>query len=289
MFYLESKKLTLKLEIVPVSSLMPHENIIPHKVKELMIEFKNWASLQCPIIVDENNIVLDGNHRAHVFKLLNFKYIPVCKLDYFNDQVELRYWFRLFKKSKNIGLLKETITSLGGQCVLVEDLKILKKKLEKKILCWGVVENQHLFSVDFPEKIVFDAVSAYENLQKVQDILLKNGLSMEYIPCQYTGKESLCFEIEKDQKIIFTPQITKKMIVKATKKGQVFSPKTTRHLIPSRPININVPSFWFHEDISLEVINDRFNRLLKNRNVQRFGPGQVIDGRYYEEELFVFY
>ena len=33
---------------------------------------------------------------------------------------------------------------------------------------------------------------------------------------------------------------------------------------------------------------DIFIDFLKKKKLRRFGPGQVIDGRYYEEELFIF-
>jgi len=39
----------------------------------------------------------------------------------------------------------------------------------------------------------------------------------------------------------------------------------------------------------MDEINKRFSELLKRKGVKRFGPGQVVNGRYYEEELFVFY
>jgi hypothetical protein len=79
------------------------------------------------------------------------------------------------------------------------------------------------------------------------------------------------------------------MIVAATQDGRVFAPKTTRHLIPARPLNINIPSQWLKEDISLDDINERFTNYLTTKRIRKFGPGQVIDGRFYGETLFVFY
>jgi hypothetical protein len=52
---------------------------------------------------------------------------------------------------------------------------------------------------------------------------------------------------------------------------------------------VNIPVGWFRENLTLEEINARFLDLLEGKGVKRFGPGQVIDGRYYGEELFVFY
>ncbi|MFO8165233.1 MAG: hypothetical protein ACQEQO_10330 [Thermodesulfobacteriota bacterium] len=79
------------------------------------------------------------------------------------------------------------------------------------------------------------------------------------------------------------------MVVDAAKKGKIFSPRTTRHLIPSRPININVPSCWFKKNISLEEINKKFSTFLEGKHRKRFGPGEVIGGRYYGEELFIYF
>ena len=53
-------------------------------------------------------------------------------------------------------------------------------------------------------------------------------------------------------------------------------------------MNVNLPARWLNEDISLEVINRRFVQFLKGKEVRHLPPGQVIHGRYYEEELFVF-
>ena len=95
--------------------------------------------------------------------------------------------------------------------------------------------------------------------------------------------------MKRDELIIWTPQISKEMVVEAVKKEKVFAPKTTRHLIPARPLNLNIPTKWFKENISLEDINKRFVAFLEKKRVKRFAPGQIVNGRYYEEELFVFY
>jgi len=54
MFVIDTGHLKLQLEIVPVASLLLHEEVIPKKANELVLESRNWADLQNPIIVDEN-------------------------------------------------------------------------------------------------------------------------------------------------------------------------------------------------------------------------------------------
>ncbi|MBW1674895.1 MAG: hypothetical protein JRJ45_14920 [Deltaproteobacteria bacterium] len=279
----------MKLEVVPVESLLPHEATLPHIVNKLLLEFTNRAKLQNPIIIDENNILLDGNHRAFVFKKLHFKYISVCKINYFNKNVKLRYWYRLLKNIKSVDLLKRIIEDMNGTVTQVTDKKTLKKVLENNSLDYGIQQDDFYATINFPEESVNDAVSAYDYLEKVQSRLRKKGVTFKYIPDQYVHERKFYDEVKNDEVVIWTPHITKEMVVDAAKKGKIFSPRTTRHLIPSRPIHVNIPSYWFKENISLEEINKRFATFLAKKHIKRFGPGQVIAGRYYGEELFIYF
>jgi hypothetical protein len=289
MYILKTKRFELKLEVVPVETLRPHEATLPHVIDILILEFKNWANLQSPIIVDENHIVLDGNHRAHAFKKLGFRYILVCMIDYLNDHTGLRYWFRLLGNVKGFDMLRKIIEDLGGRFQEVTDRGSLQDTLECNRLCCGVQHGDIFASVSFEEEVVYDSVSAYEVLEEIQIRLIREGIELKYIPCQYVQSQHFCEELKKDEMIIWTPQITKEMVVEAAKEKKLFAPKTTRHLIPARPLNVDLPTRWLSEDISREQINERVSRFLSAKQVKRFGPGQVIDGRYYEEELFVFF
>jgi len=281
--------LELKLEVVLVESLLQHEATLPHIVNKLLLEFTNLAKLQNPIIIDENDILLDGNHRAFVFKKLHFKYISVCKVNYFNKNVTLRYWYRLLKNIKSVDLLKQVVEDMNGTVTQVTDKNALKEVLEINSLNCGIQRGDFYAAISFNKDSVNDAVSAYDFLEKIQNTLLKKGVTLKYIPDQYVHERKFYDGLKDDEVVIWTPQITKKMVIDAAKKGKVFAPRTTRNLIPSRPINVNVPSYWFKENISLEEINRRFSKFLARKHIKRFGPGQVIAGRYYGEELFIYF
>jgi hypothetical protein len=289
MFCIETESLRLRLEVAPVGCLLEHEKTLPHQAEKLILEFRNWTKLQNPIIVDENNIVLDGNHRTYVFKKLNFKYIPVCKIDYFHEATRLRYWFRLLGRIESVDLIKEIVEEMKGTFRKVTDKETLKAILECNALSCGIQKAQYFALIEFQEEMVNDAVSAYDLVERIQEKLLERGIELEYIPCQFAHERDFCDELSDDDLIIWTPQITKDMVIDAAKQKRPFAPKTTRHLIPARPLNVNVPTRWFKEDISLEEINKKFFDFLDKKELKRFGPGQVIDGRYYEEELFVFF
>jgi hypothetical protein len=289
MFYIETEKLRLELEVVPVESLFIHERILPSIADELIIEFKTMGYLQNPVIIDRNGIVLDGNHRVYVFRKLDFKTIPVCRIDYFHKNMQLRYWFRLLSNIGDVTLIKQVVEELGGWIEEADDRDSLQRLLEENRYCCGIQQNDFFASVHFSEDKVHDAVSAYDVLEKIQDRLSEMGLEFDYIPCQHAHKEELCGLLKDHEIIIWTPQISKEMVVEAAKQDKVFAPKSTRHLIPARPLKVNVPTHWLREKLSLEEINNRFCQFLEGKEIKRLSPGQVIDGRFYEEELFVFY
>lgn len=289
MFCIKTGSLLLKLEIVPVESLFRHERTLPKLVRRLMLEFKNWTRLRNPIIVEDHNIVLDGNHRAYVFKELGFRHIGVCKIDYFHESANLRYWFRLLRNIKGIGSIKRIVEDMHGKVERVRDKDALRKTLQGNKLYCGVQQGDFYAAIHFNEDTVNDAVGAYDILQEIQDRLVRDRVTLEYVPCDCVDENRFCGELKDDEMVMWTPQITKEMVVDAAKKERLFAPKSTRHLIPARPLNVNVPTEWFREDISLEEINKRFLDFLRTKECRRFGPGQVVDGRYYGEELFVFY
>ena len=289
MFPIETKNLRLQLEIVPVESLLLHEKVIPRHADEMTLEFRNWANLQNPIIVDKNHMVLDGHHRAFVFKKLKFNYISVCKINYFNETVQLRYWFRLLGKIKSINSLRQIIEPMNGSLHQVDDGEALKKKLEKNRFHCGIQHGDFFASISFHKTAVNDAVGAYHVIEKIQSRLMRKGKKLKYIPCQSIQDNKFTDQLKTDEMIIWTPQISKEMVVDAVRQEKRFAPKATRHLIPARPLNVNVPINFFKENISLEEINMRFSQFLKKKSLRRFAPGQIIAGRYYEEELFVFF
>lgn len=289
MFSIDTENLRLELEVVPVESLFIHERILPGIARQLILEFKNLANLENPVIIDRNGIVLDGNHRTYVFKELDFKYIPVCRIDYFHGDMQLRYWFRLLGNIEDRDLIQEIVEELGGSLQEVRDRESMEKMLEEDCYRCGVQQANFFATVTFSEDMISDAVSAYDMLEKIQNRITKRGVKLEYIPCQHVHDDEFCEALRDHEIVIWTPQITKEMVVEAARQKRVFAPKSTRHLIPARPLNMNIPTHWFKENITLEEINRKFTRFLQGKGMRRLSPGQVIDGRFYEEELFIFF
>jgi hypothetical protein len=87
--------------------------------------------------------------------------------------------------------------------------------------------------------------------------------------------------------ILVVPSLTKKEVIEAALQAQPFIHKTTRHVVPARPLFVNVPLEWLRQSDAKEA-NAKMKELLEGKHVVQQGPGAVIDGRRYEEFAYIF-
>lgn len=77
--------------LVPPSTLIPHEEIIPDRVTEvtnLIIREQNWTT---PIYIErQSQCIMDGHHRHVAALRLGLKLVPIVEFDY--DDVRLGSW-----------------------------------------------------------------------------------------------------------------------------------------------------------------------------------------------------
>ena len=84
----------MKVELVPMEILRPHERTIDKKVDELEKMTHRWKAYVLPLVVDSNTgVILDGHHRHQVALRLNLNCLPCVLVDYLGDNsVELDVW-----------------------------------------------------------------------------------------------------------------------------------------------------------------------------------------------------
>lgn len=288
-FFLETDTLKMSLEIERVDELLLHEDIIPVSANRLILEFSDLETLRNPIVVEENNVVLDGNHRVYAFRELGYRFIPICKIDYYSTAAKLKYWFRLLRNVSGLDMVKQTFKQADVAFYPMADKAGLSQAMQGNHLAFGLQHQTDYILAEFPKEADYDAVRVYDAIQTAQHTFTTDGTTtLQYIPCSAVDEADFIIGLNATHVVVWTPQITKRMVIEAAKKNKIFAPKTTRHLIPARPLNVDVPGAWLRENVSLDEINRRFKAFLEQKQIKRFGPGQVIDGRFYEEALYVF-
>ena len=103
----------MKVDLVPMEILLPHEQTRPKKVDELEKMTNRWNAYVLPLVVDKNTgVILDGHHRHQVALRLGLQCLPCVQVDYMGDEtVELDVWPNCGRES----ITKEEVVQAGLQ------------------------------------------------------------------------------------------------------------------------------------------------------------------------------
>jgi hypothetical protein len=120
----------------------------------------------------------------------------------------------------------------------------------------------------------------------LERMMIKKGHTVTYL-AENTALERLQSNVMNF--IISLPVFAKEQIREFGMTGRLLPHKVTRHIMPSRPLGIDVPLEMITDPtVSLEEANRKLGNLLSQKHIDRKPPGSVVDGRRYEEELLVF-
>lgn len=93
----------IKIELIPIELLRPHEQIIDKHVEELLEDIRRRGVLIKPILVDEKTLtILDGHHRVEALRRLGAKYVPAVLVDYDDECVSVGTWRHEWKVTKSL-------------------------------------------------------------------------------------------------------------------------------------------------------------------------------------------
>ena len=84
----------MKVELVPVEALLPHEEVVEHRVDNLEKMTLRWRAYTKPLLVDrKTGTILDGHHRTSGAKRLDLMCLPCVLVDYLDDdKITLSVW-----------------------------------------------------------------------------------------------------------------------------------------------------------------------------------------------------
>jgi len=270
--------LTLEIEIVNVDDLHPHEEVILQEVKYLSERIYIDNALHHPILVDKNSsTVLDGMHRLAAIKSLGCNKILVCFVDYLNPLIAVHGWYRCYKEKISIDQIEK-----------IDEKALLKPASRNLDEIQGGLESR---SIDL--SILTDNYYILQNDNSIEEIfkIIRQIQKSVTLPVIFE-KEKQAFERFQEGEfasILAFRSLRKGEIVKAAVNGYLFPCKTTRHVIPTRPIGIEIPlKKLCATKLSLQKLNEDLIDDLQKRKTKILPAGSVIDGRKYEEELLLF-
>ena len=277
---LSSSGLTLRLAMVKIEELKPHEEVVEAVVAKLAGEIRQDGIVRDPLIVDQDDhVILDGMHRFASLKRIDCRFAPCCLLDYMNPQVTVGSWFRVFTVEGANSVAQEILSSMKLD-YSVNQLGMTDFAFQPATVI--VTKDRNGFFLRHSTDILEHCRIA----TSIEKQMVKRGHKVTYL------SESLAIqwlESERANFVVVLPVFTKDTIRNFGSEGLLLPHKVTRHVIPSRPMEIDVPlSLLTDRNISLQEADEKLDELLARRKLERIPPGSVIDGRRYDEELIVF-
>lgn len=271
--------LTLEVGLVDLQLLKLHEETLNASLTSLVEDIKGSGVVKHPVIVDRESLtVLDGMHRVQALRRIGCVRALTCNVDYQSQDVALKFWYRTFDGVD----VRLALKMMGEMRLPIQrsefDVEILSSP---DLVLALITKGEMFFSVKRGRKVeeAFDVVKALE-----RRLQAKGALS--YYSEDEALKRALRGEVEAALAI---PKLSKEDIVDLAGKGYLLPPKTTRHIIPARPMGVNA-SLGLLMDRRLETVeaNAKLVEQLMKRQVRKIGPGVTYENRFYEEELYVF-
>lgn len=279
-FQISTPKLGLEVALEEIGELRIHEEIIPDLLKSLVAEIKSDGALRHPVIVSSGDlVVLDGMHRVAALEELSCRFALACLVDYRNPSVEVEAWHRLIiggdldkilEVSKSVGL--------GPESAKLEDATELLNRREISAILLSRTECYSLRGGGEIREI-------YGRIKSLEEALAGKGMEVTY----ETKNDAIQRAKSGEGAALLIPAVRKEEVLEAARSGEVFAYKTTRHVVPARPMGVNVPLDWLtSSDKQLSELNRDLEESLKEREIKRLPSGSLFEGRRYEEELYVF-
>ena len=263
-----------------IENLKPHEEVIESLVKSLADAIRIQGIVRDPLMVDQEElVVLDGMHRLAALKLLKSHFAPCCLVDYDNPLIKVGSWFRLFAIEEAELVAKDLLKQ--NMLLYVEDkTDIGKARSDPRAIIF--TKDGYCFNLQQSS----DAVEFTRTAVNLERELTTRGCHVDYQP------ESVAFQqliSGSTDLVIAVPVFTKQQIRQLGVAGLLLPHKVTRHVMPSRPMRVDIPlHMLMREDASQAQADQELRAFLSTRSVEKKPPGSVVDGRRYEEELLVF-
>jgi hypothetical protein len=276
----------LKVALEDAWSVKLHEKVLPDFIRNLKASIVQDRVVKDPVVVDEETLViLDGMHRVVALRELGYSYVPCCLIDYKLPRVQLGAWYRLITGDASVSQIVKLTQSTSSDLILVKtDSDNVYDMVEKKKAVGAILTSDLAWLITTKKSL--DCKKAYDLIYQIEGRLRSANLKISYQTESDAKTEIL---IDKSVTCLVVPTLTKDDVLRVALKGGVFAPKATRHVFPFRMLGLNVPlELLDAENNRLTEANEKLQRVLSSRRLIELPGGQLVNGRRYEEPIYIF-
>lgn len=264
------------IALVETERLLLHEETISSNLEAVLDDIKRSGVLKTPVIVDRDSlVVLDGMHRVEALRRLNCRFTCVCLVEYMSPEIKVDRWCR-------VGSTPIDITEFGSKFGEPEVITEIG----------SIPSGGSSFLVRLEDgyfQLSFSGLEVFSLLKQVASI--ETWLSENDIDVRYETETDAVGLIERREIgfVLCPPVIQKRHVVEAAMSGRMFIPKSTCHIVPARPIGVNVPlNLLRDKSKSIEAANRRLLEILRGKTLRKVSPGNRWRQRRYDEALYIF-
>jgi len=262
----------VRVDLRPITSLLPHEETIEAKVEEMAAQLLRDGVQKDPLIIDQRSrVVLDGMHRLGAFSKIGTDHVVCYPVDYSSPQVQVRRWARVYATS-GLEAALAALNELGiSRPESQSEAFVRLEKGEERLVV--LAQRRAYLPADrkgTPEESV--VVRAIDNLAD------SRSWKRTFVP-----EEEVDLALRSDENLVLiVQQITKQDVLKAATTRRLFPPKTSMHVIDPRPVGVNT---------AISDLRGGSTKTIK-RQVALLGrrvlpPGSFYEGRRYKERLLI--
>lgn len=268
----------MEIVLVELEGLNLHEEVDPGVLRRLLHEIEDDEALWCPVIVDkESMVVLDGTHRVNALRNLGCKYVCVYFVDYGDPEIGVEKWFRAVTED----LRKERVEEIAEELGMV--LIPLDYSGDKDV-SYPVLKLRDGSSFALAPRP--DSMHCYDTLRSFERKLEAMGYGIDY-DTETDAEEKLTRNAVSA--VLQPPALVKEQVLSSVVQGHVLPCKATRHVIPGRPVGVDVPlTLLKNHEISLEEADARLAAMIERKTTEDMPPGTIWRGRRYDEHTRLF-
>ena len=266
------------LRMLPSEILVTHEEADPRRVERLSRRILKEGVLKNPPIVAQipdssSYVVLDGANRVMSFKYLKIPHMVAQVVDYDDPDIILDTWYHVVS-GMQLNEFDDAILSVGDMCLQESTLTEARRALDMNEALAYIVSEDSVRTISCPDdepdtrKILVDIVNTYKGRA---DIYRASNDIWEKQKPYYPNITAL---------VIF-PRYRPRDIFYCAQNGYKVPTGITRHIIPARALNINIPLDILQSDRSFEEKQNWMQDWL----MERMSSNAI---RYYAESTFSF-
>ena len=266
------------LQVLPSARLVPHEDVDPRRIERLGKRILEEGVLKHPPVVSalpegERYVILDGANRVTAFQATGIPHIVAQLVSYGDPGVAVDTWYHVVSGMPLVEF-EAALTQLCGMALIGCRLEEARRALETEQALAYIVCASGVRQVIPPKagsrdlRLLTDLVNAYRGNADI-----------------FRASNDI-WDIQKP----FYPEITALVVFPRLRPGDIIHAAQndykvpsgiTRHIIPARALNINIPIGILMADWPIERKCD----WLRDWLMERMGANAI---RYYAESTFTF-